>query len=570
MLSRRPLPDTSPVHPHPVLDRIYRGRGIVSPDDLDYRLSGLLPPSSLKGIRKAFRLLANAIQDQKKILVIGDYDCDGATGTAIAVEGLTLLGARNVDFLVPNRFEYGYGLSPAIVELAAQRQPDLILTVDNGISSIEGARAVKALPWGCQLVITDHHLAPEVLPEADAIVNPNQPGCEFQSKAMAGCGVMFYVLLALRALLRDERNHFQNGNCPSLNGLLDLVALGTVADVVPLDKNNRILVSAGLRLINSGQARPGIRELIRLSGGQEGKITSTDLGFRLGPRVNAAGRLDDISTGIRCLLAKTLEQAEPYAVELDTLNRQRKEIEAEAKEQALLHIAELRTIPHGICTYDPGYHQGVVGLVASRIKEQHHRPTIVLTDDADPAMIKGSARSIPGFHLRDALEAVVTRHPGMITKFGGHAMAAGLSLPRAHLEAFSAAFDQEARDKLREDQLRACVLTDGGLSAWEISLDTAELLAQAGPWGQAFEEPLFDGEFEVIGHRVLKEKHLKLRLRHHGGGDSFDAIAFNAEDTLSLWSQGGVPRRIEIVYRLDVNEYQGNRQVQLLVQQVTA
>lgn len=566
MLRRRPLPDIPPVHPHSVLDRVYRGRGIAESSELDHRLSGLLPPNGLKGIREATIRLADAIQAQQKILVIGDYDCDGATGTAIAVEGLRLLSAEQVDFLVPNRFDYGYGLSPAIVALAAERRPDLILTVDNGISSPEGARAVKELPWGCQIIITDHHLAPEVLPEADAIVNPNQPGCGFQSKALAGCGVMFYLLLALRALLRDELGRFPDGKAPSLNGLLDLAALGTVADVVPLDRNNRILVTAGLRLINTGQARPGIRELLRLSGSQVGKITSTDLGFRIGPRVNAAGRLADISTGIRCLLAQDVAQAEPLAVELDTLNRQRREIESEVKDSALEQIERYDAIPHGICVYDPGYHQGVVGIVASRIRERYHRPVIVLTDDAaDPTLVKGSARSIPGFHLRDALCAVATRHPDLITKFGGHAMAAGLTLPRERLSAFRVAFAQEALRQLTEEQLQDTALTDGELAPAEISLETAERLTWGGPWGQGFEEPLFDGEFVVIGHRVLKDKHLKMRLRHPDGGESVDAIAFNAEDTLYLWAHSGVPRRIGIVYRLDVNEYQGNRQVQLAI-----
>ena len=564
-IRRRTLASIPPVHPHAVLDRIYRARGIASPADLDNRLSGLLPPNSLRGVREAAFLLANAIRDQKKILVIGDYDCDGATGTSIAVEGLSLLGAEQVDFLVPNRFEFGYGLSPAIVELASQRKPDLILTVDNGISSLEGACAVKALPWGCQLVITDHHLAPDVLPEADAIVNPNQPGCSFPSKALAGCGVMFYVLLALRAVLRDERGYFQDGIAPSLNGLLDLVALGTVADVVPLDKNNRVLVSAGLRRINEGQARPGIQNLLNLSGCKPGQVTSTDLAFRIGPRINASGRLCDISTGIRCLLAQSPGIAEPYAAELDALNRRRKEIEAQARDQALLGIESLAEIPHGICLYNPCFHQGVVGLVASRIKDAHHRPTVVLTDDTGKdGMVKGSARSISGFHLRDALEAISIRHPGLIAKFGGHAMAAGLSLPRTSLRAFGEAFNREAMRRLSDDQLLDVTLTDGDLSAHEIGLETVELLARAGPWGQAFEVPLFSGWFKVIDHRVLKEKHLKLVLRHPDGGDAIEAIGFN----LVVEGFEGVPRRIGIVYRLDVNEYQGKRRVQLLVQQL--
>lgn len=382
---------------------------------------------------------------------------------------------------------------------------------------------------------------------------------------------MFYLLLDLRALLRDELGYFQDGIAPSLNALLDLVALGTVADVVPLDRNNRILVTAGLRLINSGQSRPGIQDLIRLSGGQEGQIVSTDLGFRIGPRVNAAGRLADISAGIRCLLAKDTAQSEPLAIELDALNRERRKIEDEVKSDALEQIEQFDAIPHGICIYDPSYHQGVVGIVASRVKERYHRPVIVLTDDAgDPDLIKGSARSIPGFHLRDALCAVATRHPGMITKFGGHAMAAGLTLPRERLKSFRTAFAQEALTQLTEEQLQDAVLTDGGLAPEEINLDTAQYLKWGGPWGQGFEEPLFDGEFVVVGHRVLKSKHLKLVLRHPEGGSSFDAIAFNAEETLSLWAQIGVPSRIGIVFRLGINEFQGKKRVQMVIQYFVA
>lgn len=555
------------VHEHPLLDRLYRARGVRSVEELDYALSGLHSPFQMKGMQAAADLLANAIQHDEKILIISDYDCDGATGCAIAVEGLRLLGGGYVDFLVPNRFEYGYGLSPAIVEkAAADFAPDLIVTVDNGIASLAGAQAVRDLPKKTKLLITDHHLAPETLPVADCIINPNQPGCEFPSKALAGCGVMFYALLATRAVLRD-RGFFEGREYPDLRVLLDLVALGTVADVVPLDHNNRTLVHAGLRRINVGQVRPGIRALLELGSRQIGRIVAADFGFIAGPRLNAAGRLDDMTIGIRCLLEPRASIALQYATQLDQFNRERKQIENEMKAQALaeLDVSDIGD-RFGLCFYDDAWHQGVVGIVASRIKDKTYRPVICFAPDEDPTLIKGSARSVPGLHLRDVLADLDAKHPSLITKFGGHAMAAGLTIPKRAYARFAELFDAEVHKHLTAEDVAGTLETDGELSGEDFTLGTAEALKVAGPWGQKFPEPVFLGDFDVLDTRVVGERHLKLALRpHNSPGLTLNAIAFHCLEPGMLQPDY---TKIRALYKLDVNEWRGDRSVQLLIDHI--
>lgn len=548
----------------PLLTRLYAARGVRSAAELDKSLSRLLPWQSLKGIDEAVSLLVAAIDQQQRILVVGDFDADGATASAVAVLGLRLLGAAQVDYLVPNRFDYGYGLTPEIVALALERTPDLLVTVDNGISSLEGVAAAKAA--GLKVLITDHHLPGAELPQADAMVNPNQPGCDFSSKALAGVGVMFYVLLALRARLR-EQGRFAPGAEPNLAELLDLVALGTVADVVPLDANNRILVQQGLARIRAGRARPGLVALLEVAGRAAAQINSSDLGFILGPRLNAAGRLDDMSLGIECLLRDDPHSARELAVELDQLNQERKAIEQGMQREALAQLKELpeENLPYGLCLYDPQWHQGVIGILASRLKERYHRPTIAFAK-ADNGQFKGSARSIAGFHIRDALDAVAARQPGLIKKFGGHAMAAGLTLEAECFAAFAQAFDEEVRRQLTHDDLSGRLLTDGSLSAEDLNLPVAQALRQAGPWGQQFPEPLFAGRFALVNQRLLKERHLKLLLRGPDG-QMLDAIAFNVER--SLWPNAEVAW-VDLAYRLEINSYQGRDSVQLLVTHLEA
>lgn len=558
------LPDLGELPP--LLTRLYAARGVQSPAELDKGLARLIPYAELHGIDAAVDLLVSALEQRQRILIVGDFDADGATASSVGVLALRMLGAAHVDYLVPNRFEYGYGLTPEIVEVALTRQPDLLITVDNGISSIEGVAAAKAA--GLKVLVTDHHLPGRELPAADAIVNPNQPACGFPSKALAGVGVIFYVLLALRARLRDigwfARNNPSGQNIaePNLAELLDLVALGSVADVVPLDANNRILVHQGLARIRAGRARPGLRALLEVARRDHRRITSTDLGFILGPRLNAAGRLDDMSLGIECLLCEDEALARDMAAELDSLNRDRKAIEQDMQREALAQLKELdvQQLPFGLCLFEADWHQGVIGILASRLKDRYHRPTICFADAGDGSL-KGSARSVPGFHIRDALDAVAAQHPGLIAKFGGHAMAAGLSLPAGHFAEFAAAFDAEVRRQLVEDDLTGRLLSDGELRGGEFNLQLARALRHAGPWGQHFPEPLFHGHFEIKAQRLVGERHLKLSLRSECGSE-LDAIAFNIER--EEWPNPNI-RHIRAAYRLDVNEYRGRESLQLML-----
>ena len=557
-LSREPL--------HPLLARVYAARGVHTPAGLDLGLSRLLPPAQLLNADRAAVLLADAIAADGRLLIIGDFDADGATSTALAVAALRQFGAAHVDYLVPNRFEYGYGLTPEIVELAATRSPHVIITVDNGISSLEGVAAARER--GIATLITDHHLAGRVLPAADVIVNPNQPGCEFPSKNLAGVGVIFYVMLALRAELR-RRCWFEHRTEPNLGHFTDLVALGTVADVVPLDHNNRILVAAGLQRIRAGQARPGINALLEVASRDPRSVVASDLGFAVGPRINAAGRLDDMSIGIECLLSEEPERSAALALQLHQLNLDRRVIESDMQEQALrelerLELAEDSEPPVAMTLYQSGWHQGVVGILASRIKDRLHRPTIAFAD-GDPGQIKGSARSIPGVHIRDILDAVAVRHPGLISKFGGHAMAAGLSLLRDDYEAFARAFVEEVARHAADLELQAVIESDGELAEHEFELELATALRFAGPWGQHFPEPVFDGLFRIVSQRLVGEKHLKLVLFPAAGSLLLDAIAFNVD--LEVWPDPSI-EQVEIAYRLDVNEFRGQRTLQLVIEQL--
>lgn len=550
---------------HPLLQRIYAARNVTHPKELEYALANLLPPQ-FKGMDDAVAVLADAIEAQEKLLIVGDFDADGATSTSLAYAALKEFGVEQVEFLVPNRFEYGYGLTPEIVTVAAQAKPKIIITVDNGISSIEGVELAKSL--GIKVVITDHHLAGEQLPAANAIVNPNQPGCSFPSKALAGVGVIFYVMTALRRTL-VERGWFEKESIPVPNmaSYLDLVALGTIADIVPLDYNNRIIVHQGLQRIRAGSARAGILALLKIAGKYPQNITATDIGFSVGPRLNAAGRLDDMALGIKCLLAADEFQANAIAAQLDDLNKERKAIEASMQTEAMktmdAHLAEAETeIPWGLCLYDDTWHQGVIGILASRIKDKYHRPTIIFADASDNE-IKGSARSIPGFHIRDGLDAIAKRHPELLSKFGGHAMAAGLSLKKVDLPAFTAAFDEEVKNQLNESDLLSTLFTDGALQANELTLDVAYLLKTAGPWGQHFPEPVFEGVFKIASKRILQGKHLKLTLLvDERTGQCVDAIAFNVDG--DFWNATSADS-VKIVYKLDINEFRGNTQLQLLV-----
>lgn len=548
-----------------VLQRIYASRGIKTGRELEYGLAELAGYSDLKGIDSAVALLVNAIQQQKRMLIVADFDADGATSCAVAIRGLRMMGAVDVRYVVPNRFEYGYGLTPEIVAVAAQQSPQLLITVDNGIASNEGVAAAKNL--GMQVLVTDHHLPGEQLPGADAIVNPNQPGDKFWSKSLAGVGVMFYVLLALRAGLRKIGWFEQQGlPDPNLAQLLDLVALGTVADVVPLDHNNRILVAQGLVRIRQGVCCAGIRALSRVAGRELSSLHSTDLGFVIGPRLNAAGRLDDMSLGIECLLTDSDQAAHDFAEALDRLNRERREIGDQMLEEAVSILGALRfenddQLPFGLCLYEPDWHQGVIGILASRIRERLHRPVIVFAA-GEEGQIKGSARSVSGVHIRDVLDTVATTHPGMINKFGGHAMAAGLTLSVEHYEDFAHAFDLEIRKHLSQADLLGILLSDGPLSGDEISIEMAETLRHAGPWGQAFPEPLFDGVFELENVRVVGGKHLKMLLRLPDSDQLIDAIAFFTSN--ENWPE--TVKQVEVAYKLDLNEFRDVRSAQLIIQ----
>lgn len=563
-IEQRPLPDVLPNLGDipPLLTRIYAARGVQSAIELEKGLARLLPTHLLKGMEDAVHLLAQALELRQRILIVGDFDADGATASCVAVLGLRMLGAAHVDYLVPNRFDYGYGLTPEIVEVALQRQPDVLVTVDNGISSLEGVAAAQAA--GLKVLVTDHHLPGAELPTADAIVNPNQPGCEFPSKALAGVGVMFYVLLGLRAHLRHLGWFTQQGIPePNLAELLDLVALGSVADVVPLDANNRILVHQGLARIRAGRARPGLRAILEVARRDYRRLVSTDLGFIVGPRLNAAGRLDDISLGIECLLCEDADEAMQRAQQLDQLNQDRKLIEHSMQREALVQLKDLPldNLPFGLCLFEPEWHQGVIGILASRMKERYHRPVIAFADAGD-GQLKGSARSIPGLHIRDALDAVAARTPNLISKFGGHAMAAGLTLPQEHYDAFAQAFDAQVRSLLTEDDLTGRIYSDGSLAAHEFDMQLAQQLRHAGPWGQRFPEPLFHGDFKILSQRLVGEKHLKLVLQSAENAPPVDAIAFNID--LDIWPNPTI-QEAQVAYTLDVNEFRGNESLQLVV-----
>jgi single-stranded-DNA-specific exonuclease len=557
---------------HPILKRIYANRAIDQLSQVDYSLARLLNYAQLKGIDAAAHLIADAVSNDQRLLIIGDYDADGATSTALVLRALHRFAARHVDYLVPNRFEYGYGLTPEIVAVAKDYAPDMLITVDNGISSIDGVEAAKQ--HDIKVVITDHHLPGQQLPGADAIVNPNQPGCPFPSKSIAGVGVAFYVMLAVRGVLRARGWFDQQRQEPNMAELLDLVALGTVADVVALDENNRILVQQGIRRIRAGKSCAGIKALFQAAGKDIGACSSIDLGFFIGPRLNAAGRLEDMSAGIECLTTGSASVAETIAAELNELNSRRKQIEqgmlteALADMEALLVTLNTEQLQAGVCLYSGDWHQGVIGLLASRIKERYHRPVIAFAnanDDSDSDEIKGSARSIRGLHIRDVLDTIASRHPGLIKKFGGHAMAAGLSIRRRDFETFKQAFEQEVATLLSADELEEVVETDGGIEAEQLSLETAHVIETAGPWGQHFPEPVFDNQFEVLNWKVVGDKHLKMRLRLNQADKTVDAIAFNtlAEDLPST-------EQIHVAYRMNVNEFRNNRSLQLIVDCINA
>ena len=535
----------------PLLARIYAARGISEPVQLQTEASRLLSFDQLKNARQMATLLADAIAQGKKLLVVADYDADGATACAVALRGLRMFGAH-VDFIVPNRFEYGYGLTPEIVHLSAQQQPDILITVDNGIASVEGVAEANRL--GMQVLVTDHHLPGDELPDALCIVNPNQPGCEFPSKNLAGVGVMFYVLLALRAELR-ERGAFSERPEPNLAALLDLIALGTVADVVRLDDNNRILVHQGLQRIRAGRACAGINALLQVARKSPSQTTTYELGFMVGPRLNAAGRLEDMSLGIRCLLTDDSAEAAKLAQQLDDLNRTRREIEADMQETALAALETTNPADdYSLVLFDENWHQGVIGILASRLKDKFHRPVIAFAR-ANETELKGSGRSIAGLHLRDALDLVSKRHPHLLQKFGGHAMAAGVSILEQHFEEFQNAFEAVARELLSPADLTRTIETDGVLDTTDFSLEVADMLERQ-VWGQGFPQPLFEGEFAVQAQRIVGEKHLKLQLRNMTG-DTLDAIHF--------FSTEKMPSAIHAVYSLNTNEYNGSVSLQLIV-----
>lgn len=550
---------------HPLLERIFLARGITSAAELDRTLAKLPSPWLLSGMEGMVVQLINALRQQLRISIVADFDADGATSCAVAVKGLQLLGAGPVSFVVPNRFDYGYGLTPEIVELVKLQTPDIILTVDNGISSIDGVNAAKAA--GIIVLVTDHHLPGLELPAADAIVNPNLPDERFPGKSLAGVGVMFYVLMALRSRLR-EQNWFEQRQIaePNLAQLLDYVALGTVADVVGLDQINRILVHQGLLRIRTGHSHPGLRALLDVAGKNPRTLAAADLGFSLGPRLNAAGRMDDMSLGIQCLLTDDASLARDIAIQLDELNQDRREVEGQMKFEAMALLAEMKALdehhlPAGICLYDANWHQGVIGILASRIKDRLHRPVIAFAP-AGKDLIKGSARSIPGVHIRDVLSDIAAAHPKLLSKFGGHAMAAGLSLTMHDYPSFALIFDEMVAKHLTNVDLEQKVLSDGELAEPDITLELADLLQQAATWGQAFPEPVFHGIFDVIQARIVGQRHLKLVLRKPEGALPVDAIAFFI-DQPEQWL--GI-RRIIAAYKLDINEYKGNRSVQFILQ----
>jgi single-stranded-DNA-specific exonuclease len=558
---QQPIPDALGTL-DPVWARLYAARGVTDPAQLSLRLADLLPAQSLKGLDTALSRLDHAIDHQQSILIVGDFDADGATSTALMMLALRDMGAQ-VDFLVPDRFKYGYGLTPEIVALAlSEGQPHLIITVDNGISSHAGVDAAHQA--GVDVIITDHHLTTKHPPAACAVVNPNQPDCPFASKALAGVGVAFYVLAALATKRR------QAGKPSSkLTDYLDLVALGTVADVAPLDSNNRILVANGLERMRRRQCRAGILALLEVAKREPERLSAQDLGFVLGPRINAAGRMEHMRIGIECLLATTMEEAKPLAQRLDQLNRERRQVEQDMRQDAMQLLLgypmfEQATLPHSIVLYEKTWHQGVIGIVAGRLKEQFHRPSIVFApSDESAQVLKGSARSIAGVHIRDAIERVAETRSGLITHFGGHAAAAGLTLPTAHLDEFRHLLDQVIAEHDAE-LFEPITLTDGELSLAQLNVDFAQALADQGPWGQAFPPPIFEGRFVVLEHRWLQDKHLKLTLRHPQGGAWIDAIWFNADA-----QQFGDAKHVHIVYQLEINHFRGELRLQCMIQQLT-
>ncbi|TOM82738.1 single-stranded-DNA-specific exonuclease RecJ [Vibrio parahaemolyticus] len=575
-IQRRPeldlslLPDSIP----PILKRIYINRGITDIAQLETSARGLHSYQKLGGIEQAVELLFQAIQDQKRIIVVGDFDADGATSSALSVLALRMLGSNNVDYLVPNRFEDGYGLSPEVVDQALELGAEMIMTVDNGVSSIEGVRYAKEN--GITVLVTDHHLPGQVLPEVDAMVNPNLDSCAFPSKALAGVGVAFYLMMALCVHMRKHNWFAQQGmQEPKLMELIDLVALGTVADVVPLDENNRILVHQGLQRIRAGKARPGIQALIEVAKRDARRLVASDFGFALGPRINAAGRLDDMSFGVELLMCNNIHAARRMASELDGLNQTRKEIEEGMKQEAMafcerLQFGENSELPYGLSLFQRDWHQGVIGILASRIKEKFHRPVIAFADGGE-GTIKGSCRSIPGLHMRDALDFIDTQNPGLIIKFGGHAMAAGLTIKEQDFERFSRLFDEVVKKELDEAALKGVILTDGELKPEEFSMHIAEQLRAGGPFGQAFPEPIFDGEFKVLHQKLVGEKHLKLMLeplyKGHPTNVMIDGIAFNVD--LRRWPDASV-KTVRLAYKLDVNEFRGNQSLQLMIDHIEA
>ena len=569
------LPDCLPE----IIKQIYASRGMKSADELELnvaRLQGMVDETALMGMDKACQLLHDALVNKTRIIVVGDFDADGATSTALMMIALSLFDSTNHDFIVPNRFEYGYGLTPEIVDIAAQKNAQMLITVDNGISCIAGVKRAKDL--GMQVIVTDHHLPGHVLPIADAIVNPNQHGCNFPSKALAGVGVAFYLMLALRKYCR-EHNYFSNRGMaePNIAQLLDLVALGTVADVVSLDANNRILVAQGLKRIRAGQTRPGIQALIEIANKNQQRLVASDFGFALGPRINAAGRLDDMSYGINCLLANDLSSARVMAAELDDLNKTRREIEQGMQQEAERVLKSLNfdddNLPNAISLFQADWHQGVIGIVAGRLKEKFHRPCIVFAkanetdNDAEQAEIKGSARSIPGLHIRDLLEHIDSQNPGLVIKFGGHAMAAGLSIKQKDFALFQQHFNTVAGKWLKPEDLDSIILSDGELRAEFLTLEFAEQLREAGPWGQNFPEPLFDDTFTLVQQRIVGEKHLKLVVEKNSeqGKQVFDGIAFNVD--VKAWPNVQA-KQVQLAYRLDVNEFRGKRTVQLMIEDI--
>ncbi|MCB5227055.1 single-stranded-DNA-specific exonuclease RecJ [Alishewanella sp. 16-MA] len=553
---------------HPVLRRLYLGRGVQHADELQRHAAALLPFNLLKGIDTAAVLLIEALVQQQRIVIVGDFDADGATSTAVLMSGLKAFGFKYLEYMVPNRFEYGYGLTPELAEIVVAQGAELIITVDNGISAIEGVALAKKA--GVKVLVTDHHLPGAELPQADAIVNPNQPGCTFPSKALAGVGVAFYLLLALRATLREQGYFQQQGLTePNVAELLDLVALGTVADVVPLDTNNRILVHQGLMRIRAGKCRPGIQALIDVANRTAVKLTAADFGFALGPRLNAAGRLDDMALGISCLLAPSIGLARQYAAELDALNAERRNIEQSMQQEAQAFLSQLSfdgsELPECLCLYRADWHQGVIGILAGRIKEQFNRPTIAFAQ-GDNGELKGSARSIPGLHMRDLLEEIASQYPGLIKKFGGHAMAAGLTIAEERLDTFKVALSFTAKKYLTPEQLTAVIMSDGELERDCFELDFAQLLQNAGPWGQAFPEPVFDGEFKLLSQKMLADRHLKMLLQGPGG-KLVDAIWFNADN--KAWPNVNI-QQVRLAYQLDINEYREQQNLQLIVRHMDA